>query len=396
MITTGSGTERTVNCRASSVLPKVYREGGPDAEQGRAIHAYLESLAGGATPDDSLLVVAEEYRTACAELDIASLGADLKLSAEVSLVYCPATDTARVLGQALDRDYSTVGPDEIPMTLDLVGVDLANHRGMVEDYKSGHGPVAPARRNWQLLGGALALSRAYDLDEVDAAILFTRPGETVRRSKATYTAADLMGAASHLRIVAERADADRETYAAGRHVEPTEGPWCRYCPSFYACPAKVGTIALAIGADKDVAITPANVGEVWDLVDRGIANLKAIKSRLIGIAAEQPLLVRVETDGTELWLGKHEKPGNEQLDAKIAIEVAAEVLSIPPGEMAAFQAEIAIFDVTKKAVEESVKVRVKRGQGAPTIKRILEGVRARNGATRGTSEKVDLYTIRRT
>mgnify|MGYP001595498759 CR=1 FL=1 len=395
---TGSGLERAVNCRASSALPRVYAESTEAATLGTAIHAYLEALAGGTPPEDALLVVAEEHRTACAELQVESLSHDLTLSAEVTLVYHPATDTARVLGRALDRDYSTVGPDEIPMTLDLVGVDLEHHRGAVKDYKSGRGAVAPARRNWQTLGGALALSRVYDLDEVDAEILFTRPGEPIRRSRHTHTTGDLMAAAHHMRIVAERAEADRDTHAAGRHVEPTEGPWCRYCPCAWSCPAKVGAIKLAAGLDTGMALTPANVGDVWTLVERGTAALKTLKSRMMSIAAEQPLLVAVDAEGTETWLGKVASEGNEKLEPNIAIAVAATVLGIEPDGMAMFQREIASFEVTKKAIEEAVRLpgRVKRGQGAKTIAAILEGVRARGGATRATREAVELYTIRKT
>lgn len=397
-MTTGSGIERAVNCRFSNVGPRVWREGEDAAERGKAIHAYLEALASGSPPADALLVVAEEHRTACAELDIESLSRDLSLSPEVTLVYRPADDSAYVLGQGLERDYSAVAEGDIPMTLDLVGVDLVNHRGAVKDYKSGHGPVAPARRNWQTLGGALALSRVYDLDEVEAEILFTRPGEGIRRSKAVHSAADLMRAATHLRLVGERADADRETYAAGRHVEPTEGPWCKYCPSSWACPAKTGAIRAAAGMDPSaVALTPANVGEVWTLVERVTATAKTLKSRLVAIASEKPLLIAVDGEGTETWLGRRESPGNEKLDPAIAIDVAAAVLGVPAEDLAAFQRELATFEVTKKALEEAVRApgRVKRGQGAKTIAAILDGIREKGGATRATREGVELYTIRK-
>lgn len=388
---TGSGIERAVNCRFSSAGPRVWYESTSAATLGTAIHAYLEALANGATPEDAELAVAEEHRAACAELDVGSLSHDLRLSAEVTLVYSPATDTARVLGQALARDYSAVAPDEIPMTLDLVGVDLANHRGAVKDYKSGRGHVTPARHNWQTLGGAVALSRAYDLDEVDAEILFTRPGEPIRRSRHTHTTADLMAAARHLRIVGERAAADRATFAAGRHVEPTEGSWCRYCPCAWACPAKTGLVRQALAGEL-TAPTPADAVRLLPRLKAASKALEAIVTQVHALAAVDPIRVEAHDDGTETWFGEVIEPGNEVIDAAIAIPVAAAELGVT--DAAAFITEVATVKVSKSALEDAAKARAGKGQGAATMRRVLAAIRAAGGASKPPRKSIQLYTVR--
>src|SRR5690606_21027631 len=117
----------------------------------------------------------------------------------VTLVYSPATDTARVLGQGMERDYSTVGEDEIPMTIDLAGVDLDAGRGVIRDWKSGWAKLSPTRRNGQMIFNSLALARAYDLDEVDAALVYLREGVPVRRDFHVFEAADFVIAAGEVR-----------------------------------------------------------------------------------------------------------------------------------------------------------------------------------------------------
>ncbi len=57
--------------------------------------------------------------------------------------------------------------------------------------------------------------------------------------------------AAELRATTERTKRDRDRYSVGEHVAPTEGPWCRYCPSRDMCPAKVGLLRQALGADEN-------------------------------------------------------------------------------------------------------------------------------------------------
>ncbi len=389
MITSGSGLERYVNCAASAVLPRIWSESSADAaDRGTETHAHLERVSGGMDPAESLARVDEAHRDAVAAIDIDALAPELAMSAEVSLAYDPATDTARVLGQSTGRDYASVTDDEIPMTLDLVGV--ASDRVIVGDYKTGHARIARAASNWQLIGGGLGASRALDRDRADVQLIHLRTDRRPWRDRATFDALDLAGYAAELRATTERTKRDRDRHAAGEHVAPTEGPWCRYCPSRDMCPAKVGLLRQALGADENMPVTAADAGALWERIEASEKALKHAKSKLIAMAAHDPLLLRIEDDGSTVWLGKHVKKGNEALDPAIAIDVAAKVLGAD--DLAAFTREVAGLDVTKAALERAVKARGLRV--AKTMDAILADVRALGGAKREPKESIGIYTTK--
>jgi RecB family exonuclease len=384
----GSGLERYVNCAASAVLPKIWTADGSDhADRGTETHAHLERVSRGMDPAESLARVDEAHRDAAAAVDLDALAPELALSAEVSIAYNPHADTARVIGEGLGRDYSSVTADEVPMTLDVVGV--AEDRVIVGDYKTGHGRIARAAQNWQMIGGALGAARAFDRPAADVQLVHIRDGRKPWRDRATFDALDLAGFAAELRATTERTKRDRERHAAGEHVEPTEGPWCKYCPSRDLCPAKVGLLRSALGADDNMPVTAADAGELWERIEASEKALKHAKSKLIAMASHEPLLLRIEPDGTTVWLGKRTKKGNESLDATIAIDVAASHLAADP---AALTREVAGLDVTKAALERAIKARGLKV--ATTMDAILADVRACGGATREAKESIGIYTTK--
>lgn len=396
MMPTGSGVERAVNCAASNVLPRAWADTGADAARGIELHGHLERIGNGTDPAESLEMVDGRYRGACEAVDLEALTEDLELSPEVTLVYNPFTDTARILGQSLERDYSGVTDEEIPMTLDLVGVNLAEGRGAVRDYKSGWARISPTRRNWQMLGGSLALSRVYDLDVVDAQLIYLREGVSIRRDPAIFTPADFAVAAGDLRIFADRAAADRARYARGEHVEPTEGSWCKYCPSLWCCPAKTGLIRSVItpnALEERIRgpLTDADAVALWHALKRVEPLLKEGKTRVMALAAIRPLLLETTPDGVEVWLGEDDVRGHEKLDPEKTIEAAAEVFKTDPAQLADLQADLAEMDVTKKRLDAAIKKRVAKGKGAETARQILELVRARGGSARPTKREVAVY-----
>lgn len=390
-VTTGSGIERTVACRASAVLPRVYRASSRWAARGTEVHAYLERIANGATPADSLLLVAEEHRPACEAIDLDAIRPELRLSAEVALAYNPVTDTARVLGQSIERDYRSITEDEWPLTVDLAG--LAPDGVVVGDWKTGWAKLARTGSNWQMKGGSLALARAFDRDHADAQLIYLRDGKMAWRDRAGFDAFELAGIAAELRETHERVRADRLAFAAGRHVEPTEGSWCRYCPSYWSCPAKVALVRWALTGEGSSQTGPADVVVALERVRAGKKALELVEKQLLAAAEADPMLVEVGEDGAETWLGLHPKPGNEKLDPSITIDVAMDVLGVPAEKRAAFTDEIT--GITKKALEAAVKKRTARGGAASTLESILAAVRARGGATRPTADVVGLYQINR-
>lgn len=392
-VATGSGIERVVNCGASVVLPKVWLASSVYAARGTEVHAYNERISTGMDPAESLLLVAEEHRGAAEAVDLVAIAEDLSLSAEVAFAYNPVTDTARVLGQSLERDYSSITEDEWPLTIDVAG--LAAGVGIVRDYKTGWSRLPRTGRNWQMRGAAIAVARAFDLDQVDAQLVYLREGKSAWRDRAGFDAFELAGINAELRAVHARAKADRAAYAAGAHIEPTEGSWCRYCPSWSSCPAKAALVRWALTGESSPASKPVAVTDIVAALDRVRAGKKAlehVERAILATISGDPMLVDVAEDGTETWLGKHTKEGNEKLDAAMAVEIAADVLSVPPEKRAALAAEIT--STTKSAIEKAVGKRVASGKAAGAIRLITEAIRARGGATRPTSEAVGLYTIR--
>jgi len=386
-IATGSGLERFVSCRASSTLPRIWHESSGHATRGTEIHAHLERVAGGMSPAESLACVEEEHRPACSAVDLDALSPELGLSSEVSLAYDTANGTGRVLGVGLGRDYSSITEHEVPMTIDVLGV--APDRVVVADYKTGYGPVTPTRNNWQLIGAALTAARAFDRDVADAQLIHLRDNRSPRRDRATFDALDLAGAAERLRTTTERAHADRAAASRGEHVEPTEGSWCRYCPCEWSCPAKVGAIRLALGEHDNLPVTAADAGVLWARIEAAETAMKKIKGALIALASHEPLLLRLEEDGSETWLGRHVRRSHEKLDPAVTLDEAAAVLGIDDGDLAQFTREVAGLDVTKASIERACKA---RGVSvAKTMDTILSRVRARGGAVRGTKETVGIY-----
>lgn len=389
-LSTGSAFGRFIACLAYSVLPRVWVKSSEDSEAGRARHAYLERISKGLAPEDSLALVAEEHQETCAQIDLDTLADDLQLAPEVTLAYNPGTDTGRIVGQGLDRDYSDVTLDELPMTADLVAVDLEARRGTVKDYKYREAP--PALVNWQLKGIALALARAYDLDEVDVELIFLGLGQ--RRDRAVFTASDLLLASVELREAQDRALAARAAYARGEHIEPIEGPHCKYCPCAWTCPAKTGLIRAALGGELRAPVDPSEAARLRPRIKEAIKLLTAIDDQIKERAEEQPILVERAEDGTETWLGAITEPGDEKLDAKIVIPIAARVLDVAPEDTDAFVAEVATMKLTKKALKKAISDRVLRGAGAATERLILAEATAVGGVSRPITTTVDTYTVR--
>lgn len=403
-LTTGSGGERFMACRASSVLPRVFDETPSDAaSRGTVVHAYLERVASGIEPEEAVLMIGPDdakHRDACRAIDLSSIADLLALDHEVTLAYSPSTDTARVLGQSLGRAYDAAGvtADEIPGTPDVIGVDLKNRRGLIIDYKSGWAKLPPAAQNWQLRGGAIALARAFDLDEIEVQIVFLRDGQSVRRDRAVFHAADLAEIAGQMAIAWARALADRAAYRDhGIFPDATKGAHCRYCPSAHACPAFTSIVR----ASLDEAIVPGQIGTLteeelahaWRRISVAEAGIKMLKEAVRANAVRRPILLETTAEGEHVWLGLTQVEGNDVVDPDIANDVlGAELAPDDPVEQRAIADEIASRKVAKTRIAKAVKARVAKGRGASTIDRVLKEIAARGGITAPIRETVAVFT----
>lgn len=398
---TGSGLEREMNCRASSVLHRAFDQRGSEhSTRGVELHAHMQRVIEGMAVDESLDMVDERFREAARGVDVDDVIREFRgLTAELSLAYNPLTDTARVLGVSLDREYEAAGvtDDEIPLTIDVGGLDGSPpSRGLVVDHKTGWSKRTPAARNWQMRGGALALARAYDLDEVVVCLNTLRDGLPAHKDRAVFTAADLAVFAAEARARRLLALDDRKRHAAsgGQWLpDATQGTWCDYCPSYFGCPAKVGLVRAAVARDEIDDLTrvsplpPDAIADAYRRLRDLKRPVKMLESAIMAAANERPVLIERLADGSEVWLGQHLVTGNESLDGKIAKQVVIEMLG-PEAVDEVFELEI-----TKKRLDEAIKKRVPRGKGAEKQRAILAEIRKRNGATRKTKHEVTTYKV---
>ncbi len=399
MITSGSGLERFFYCRASNVLQRTYDErDNSDTSRGREIHGHLHRVGEGMDPIASLDEVEERHRDAAAEIDLEDLKDVLGLSPEMTIAYNPQTDTARVLGSGLERQYEEAGlePDEIPVTMDVIGLDRADGptRGVVVDFKTGWGRIAPTHKNWQMKGGALALARAFDLDEVVAQLIYLREGKSVKRDRALFSAADLAAIAGEAKLRWMLAQRDRALYEdKGITPDATRGSWCKYCASFFVCPGQINLIREIVDPAGPLTVrgplTHDELADVYNRMEELEPAWKHLRKSIYAAAHERPVKVKTLEDGTQLWLGLTEVEGNEKIDAKIAREVVAELLDDPKAAD-----EISAYTISKDRIHKAVMKRVQRGQGAPTERRIYEAIKHRRGSHTPIRHEVGIYKIK--
>lgn len=318
MSVSGSSMQRVLACPASETLPHTRAAESPEAARGTAIHTYLQMVPE-LGQEAALDLVEDEHRAACEsiELDkIPEVDRD-RFAAEVAFAYDWETGAARTLPTKGHRDYSAATDREIPMTLDVIGVNLRDRVALVMDYKTGWGDVPRAWRNAQLLMGALAATRVYGLDTAEVAIIRIRPDGDPYYDRATI---------SELALAEFEAKVQNtmRSLSAGDHDQvPNLGPHCRYCPAFSSCPGQVG-LARAITSSESSPVsivggelTPESAAEAWQ-------KLKLAR-RLLASLSEHLTEYAIATGGFDLPNGKRlavvEKPTNK-IDGGIALTVA--------------------------------------------------------------------------
>lgn len=149
--------------------------------------------------------------------------------AEQAFAYNAKADTARSFGRVRGRRYPKTSADEIAGTVDAIAVDKVARTAVVVDWKTGEdraGLTADASENRQLRGYALAVSRAFDVDEVVVAVVRIK-ADDVTVTRCTFDALEL----------GEAAEALRQLLAAVPTAQPKPGLHCRRCRAVAECPA---------------------------------------------------------------------------------------------------------------------------------------------------------------
>lgn len=294
--------------------------------------------------------------------------------AEVRYVYDVSSDTSRFVGIGSTRDYGDLRPFEVPGTVDVEG--RGNGLLVVVDRK-GFEEQTPAERHPQVRFLALAAARVQSADRIVVAI---RPEIGPMDLSEVDPMFDLDVIAHDVKQRVIRAAAVRSEARSGKPVQFNTGRWCRWCPAFDDCPRQRELRALVVRDDDDPDLalqtfvdddSAADVYALWKRI--GILH-KRIGEQLYRHAAARPIPV-----GNGKMFGRVAKQGNEKLDGDEVWRVVREL----------FDDQIADRAVARQATKKRLEDALKGKRGA--MKRVLDLVRQRGGATRTTGYEIAEY-----
>jgi hypothetical protein len=369
---TASGLERVMECPASETFPHVSRTS-EFAEAGTARHTFLEHV-GDIGLAEALKLVPVEHREMCEAIDFEELPTNL--ASEVAFAYNWKTGKARELGRGIGRDYSNVTPYEIAGTIDVLGVGPESV--YCGDYK-GHASVK-ARGNPQLLFAALCATKVYGRDAAITEIINVRPGGNFR-SKASVDVFDLDDFALRLADTAQIVEAFK-TGDISQGVR--EGAWCRYCPAFQSCPAKVSLLREMVvqGSGDLLPLNEGNAAEAYVKYQAMRSMLSKVHDAIYAYAFERPIPL-----GDGRVFGAREKDGNEVLDGDVTYEVIREQLGQEAADVAVSR------KATKKGIDKAIALAKPKGTKKAAVESVLVAVRARDGVTRSRKTVIEEYKL---
>lgn len=287
---TPSSFPRLAKCLGSVVLPKVDEEL-PQMARGTEGHSFLERIANGATPAESLAKVADEWREDCAAVELGGLPPLTSGLAEVGLLLDVDAGTARVVLDAHTREAVNAArlPHETGMLVDWMAQE-GEGRGVVLDWKfSRSEQIARAAVNLQIRTYAATALMAYGWSEVRYGLIRV-DGDRPRWDMAEMDWLEAQEVLEEVRALRAAALAALEAHAKDGALPPLRlGPWCDWCPAARQCPARVkgvlalmdGTAQRSVDEAKAGAMTPAQAGELFSrlmaALDAGATMVKDLK-----------------------------------------------------------------------------------------------------------------------
>lgn len=355
----GSSIPRIMECPASEAMPHVY-DSSEAAERGTQIHSALAERV--------------------AEL----VGPSAK--AEVAIAYDVATDTARLLGYDIGRDYGELAPFEIPTTLDVLSVAETERTIVIVDWKTGHGRVTEPRKNWQLKFQALAAARYIGAGRVSAHLGFVKEADGTPHftEPAEWDELDLARFAVQVKEMFFTVQQAKN----GLVLNVKEGEWCKYCPAQRSCPAKTALIrefsGMAMQGKKlSMTITNENAARAWDVIKKLKPFVAKAEAELKEFAKSNPIDLGNGSTVREV-IG----PGNESLDATIATSVVADVVGYEAAR------HLATRTVTKQAIKDAIRAANHTGKSGSSVELdVIEEIRRRGGASRPMKSSIEEVTI---
>lgn len=278
---TGSALERASKCAASFVLPQAPHTG-EAAERGNANHEAIEKAMVAGDLSGLPRVVRELLEGAT------------KVWTEVAFAIDVESETVRLLGERIGRDYGRLTDTEISLTVDAI-IEREGEL-LVVDWKSRQ-RVSPAKHNLQLHAACVAVMGWRKQTDVLGAIAYLDDGEVDSAAFGAFDAAVWFDEARKMltKIRAAQAIVDR-----GEVPAVHAGSWCQYCPSMPYCPAQTRQALVLIGElesieQKVAFMSAAQVGEAWQIK-------KSIEKLLERVDAS--LRLRVQSDVIPLANGK--------------------------------------------------------------------------------------------
>lgn len=293
MDVTGSKMPIVLRCAAAAALPIVTEDDPPQARRGTTIHRFIE-LCAKRGRDAAIQVMRSEVdaETLALLLVVDTARLPLHLASEAAFAYNWRKRSARPL-DVQGRAYVGIDLDEIPLTIDVVGVELATRRAYIGDFKSGRTWQPAPSAHGQVMLGALAATAVNDCDLATVSVVrIDEDGEAMHLVDDVDRWA-LDEYADQVEQAMIRVDKARGEVVAGKAPDTVTGEHCRYCPAFKACPAQ--TALVRVWADEvepqDLAapITPEVVARVYAQVMQGLSILERAKGEIYAYAARTPI-----------------------------------------------------------------------------------------------------------
>lgn len=386
-----SSMDRVARCEASAALPQVTDANESDGqERGHAVHKFLERLPE-VGRDAALLEIPEKWRDLCESIQIGRIAAQLVLSREVTIVYNWRDDTARL--PAADETGRTVKIDrrsESVVRMDLLG--RADRRVYAGDYKTGYGWTPEPAQSFQLGMGAVAAARLFGARSATLEYIRIRDDGTVRKFAGTMDLFALDETAAKIRKTMLRAMELRERVLGGFVPNVVEGPWCKFCPAKFHCPAKTAGMRHVINDRSPVPyvlpLTPEIALVAYTKLKEAKERLGMIESAIYAYAKLTPIPLGADEDGTLRFFGELARDGNDVIDGAKAHRVIAGRFG---GEVAN---KVVTMETTKKAITAAVKENKLPDETQKEVfEAILDEIDKLGGITNPTTTTTVEYTV---
>jgi hypothetical protein len=399
-ITSGSAFERLALCPTSAALPRSSHES-IYSERGNAIHSFLEAVTT-IGRDEALKLVDPEWRDTCERLNLEGLDEHLNLIAEVALAYNVVTDTARELGRGAGRAYTDVTIDELPATLDIVGIrEMPNgkRRGFNVDWKTGWTTRKKISTVQQLDVGALLIARAYGCDIVEVQLIHVYEDATPWIQRRVIEGWEIDMFAASVADVYRDARVQRERFGAKIPAkEFSTGAWCDGCNSREFCPAQVSLVRGALQSPDEYdgplrdpyaleQMSDEQIAKLLDDVERAQSVLSLMKKRIYGLASARTIRLGPTSDGSaDRLLGRVQYQGREKVDGEKAFDVLAELHD----EETATAATRVV--ATKGDIDAAIMKASKPRKGAENQRKFYAALKAAGGLSSEWRETVKEFT----